>query len=122
MNIEGVIRLVLLAVAVFISAYILPGIELTNPWYALLVALVLSVVNVTVRPIIQVLTLPLTLFTLGLFLLVINALMVLLVDYLLDDFAVSGFWTAFFFSIVITLLYSVLDAVFGDKNNKKNRA
>lgn len=111
---KALIRLLLQGIAVFVAAYILPGIELTNFWYALLVALVLSIINVTVKPVLQFLTLPITFFTLGLFLLVINALMVLLVDYLVDDFYVQGFWTAMLFSIVISAIYWILDRIFND--------
>lgn len=111
------LRLILMGTAVFVTAHLIPGINLTNIWYAFLVALILSVVNVTVKPILQILTFPITLFTLGLFLLVINALMIMLVDYLMVNFSVSGFWTAMLFSIVISVVYWLLDAIFGD--NKK---
>ncbi len=116
---QAILRLLLQSVAVFIAAYILPGIYLKNFWYALLVALILAIVNVTIRPVLQLLTLPITFFTLGLFLLVINALMVLLVDYLIDDFAVSGFWMAMLFSIVISVVYAVLDSIFIDSKNRR---
>ncbi len=115
---QGLIRLLLQGVAVFVAAYILPGIYLTNFWYALLVALILSIVNVTVRPVLQLLTLPITVFTLGFFLLVINALMVMLVDFFVEDFAVKGFWTAMLFSIIISIVYWVLDGIFNDEKKR----
>lgn len=112
---KTLIRLLLQGVAVFVAAYILPGIGLTNFWYALLVALILSIINVTIKPVLQLLTLPITFFTLGFFLLVINALMVLLVDFLIKDFYVQGFWTAMLFSIVISVIYWVLEGIFSDE-------
>jgi putative membrane protein len=111
---KTLIRLLLQGIAVFVAAYILPGINLTNFWYALLVALILSIINVTIKPVLQFLTLPITFLTLGFFLLVINALMVLLVDYLVTDFYVQGFWTAMLFSIVISIVYWVLEGIFSD--------
>ena len=112
---KALIRLLLQGVAVFVAAYILPGISLTNFWYALRVALILSIINVTIKPVLQLLTLPITFFTLGFFLLVINALMVLLVDYLIKDFYVQGFWTAMLFSIVISVIYWILEGIFNDE-------
>jgi putative membrane protein len=111
----GLIRLLLQGVAVFMAAYLIPGIYISNFWYALLVALILSVVNVTIKPVLQLLTLPITFFTLGLFLLVINALMVMLVDYFVKEFSVAGFWNAMIFSIIISVIYWILDGIFGEK-------
>jgi putative membrane protein len=107
------VRLLLMGIAVFVTAHLIPGIVVTNIWYAFLVALILSIVNVTIKPILQLLTFPITLLTLGLFLLVINALMIMLVDYLMVNFSVSGFWVAMLFSIVISVVYWLLDAIFG---------
>ena len=115
----GLIRLVLQGVAVFAASYLIPGIYLADFWHALLVALILSVVNVTVKPVLQLLTFPITFLTLGFFLLVINALMVMLVDYFVKGFSVGGFLNALFFSIVISVIYWILDGIFGDKKNKK---
>jgi putative membrane protein len=112
---NGLIRLLLQGVAIFAASYLIPGIFLTNFWYALLVALILSVVNVTVKPILQILSFPITILTLGFFVLVINALMVMLVDYLIPDFSVKGFWTAMLFSIVNSIIFWVLDAIISDK-------
>jgi putative membrane protein len=76
-------------------------------------ALLLGFANAIVKPLLVVLTLPLTLLTFGLFLLVINALMILLVAHLVKGFSVSGFWTAFFASIFISLLSLVIGAIVG---------
>ncbi len=112
---QGLIRLLLQAVAVFTASYLLPGIYLANFWYAILVALLLSIVNVTIKPVVQLLTLPVTVLTLGLFLLVINALMVLIVDFFVRNFSIDGFWMAMLFSIVISVVYWILDGIFNDK-------
>jgi putative membrane protein len=111
---KGLIRLLLQGVAVFVASYLIPGIYLANFWYALLVALILSLVNVTIKPVLQLLTLPITFFTLGFFLLVINAFMVMLVDYFVKEFSVGGFWNAMIFSIVLSVVYWVLDGIFSD--------
>ncbi len=94
--------------AVIVAAYILPGVSVQNLVVALIVAVVLSVVNAVLRPILIVLTFPVTILTLGLFLFVINALMVLLVAWLVPGFTVDGFWWALLFSLVISLVGAVL--------------
>jgi len=109
----GILRLLLYGVAISVAAYIIPGIKVTNFGYALLVALILTIINLTIKPILQILTLPITLITFGLFLLVINALMVMLVDNLLKDFSVKGFWTAMLFSIISSITYWILDGILG---------
>ena len=109
------LRLVFLSCAIGIATYYMSSVVLTNYWYALWVALVLSAVNVTIKPILKVLSFPITLLSFGLFLLVINALMVMLVDYLLEDFYVNGFWNALLFSVVISLVYWILDSIFSSK-------
>lgn len=118
---NGLVRLLLHGVAVFVAAYLIPGIAVTNFAYALLVALILLLVNVTIKPILQILTFPITIISLGLFLLVFNALMVLLVDSFLKDFYVNGFWSALFFSIVSSLTFWVLEALFSDSKKKKEK-
>lgn len=112
---NGLIRLLLHGIAVSIAAYLIPGIKVTNFGYAILVALILTIINLTIKPVLQILTFPITLVTFGFFLLVINALMVMLVDYLVKDFSVKGFWSALFFSIVSSLTYWVLDSLFTNK-------
>lgn len=92
------------AVIILISAYILPGVHVANFWTALVVAVVLGVLNMLIKPLLIVLTLPITLVTLGLFLVVINALMVLLASRIVPGFQVDGFWWALLFSIVVSLI------------------
>jgi putative membrane protein len=109
-----IIRLLLNALAVFILAYVLNGVSVDGYTSAIIVAIVLSILNVLVKPILVLLTLPVTILTLGLFLLVINALMILLADKLIDGFGVASFWTAVLFSILLSILQSVLQSLFKD--------
>jgi len=109
------IRLLLYALAILISAYILPGVHVVHYGYALLVALVLTLANAIVKPILIVLTIPITFLTLGLFLLVINALIIQLVDFLVPGFEVDGFWWALAFSLIL----SIVNSIFTDATESK---
>jgi putative membrane protein len=91
------------ALAILIAAYIVPGVTITLVG-ALIAAVVLGAFNLFIRPILLVLTLPITILTLGLFSLVINALLVLLASYLVPGFAVAGFWTALLFALVLAIV------------------
>jgi len=95
----------------WVASHIFKGITYTSPGALWVAALLLGLVNAIVRPILVVLTLPLTILTLGLFLLVINALMMMLVSAVVKGFKVKGFWTAFFASVFIAVLSFFLDAV-----------
>lgn len=99
--------------AVFIGSLFFRGIEVRNLFTAFGVALVLAIVNVLIRPFILILTLPLTILTLGLFILVINAWMLMLTSKIVKGFEVSGFFTALFFSIILSVLNALLFALFG---------
>lgn len=112
------IRLLLNAVAVIILAKVLNGVEVDTFLTALIVAVVLSVLNLLVKPILVILTLPITIITLGLFLLVINAMIILLADKLIDGFSVSSLWVAIIFSILLSILQSILHSLF--KEGKKS--
>lgn len=105
------VKWVLSAVAVLIAAYILPGVAVTSFWTALIVAAILAVLNSILRPILVILTIPITIVTLGLFLLVINALIILLTDSLISGFEVSNFWWALLFSLLISVLGALFDDV-----------
>jgi putative membrane protein len=103
------IRLVINMAAILAIAYLFPGmVWVDSLWSALGAAFLLGIVNAVIRPIFILLTLPLTLVTLGLFLLVINALMLWLVAGLVGGFYVGGFWGAFFGSILISLVSWIL--------------
>lgn len=112
-----IIKLLLNAVAVFILAHLLSGVSVDGYVGALIVAVVLSLLNLLVKPILVIFTLPATILTLGLFLLVINAVIILLADKLIDGFAVANFWWALLFSILLSILQSLLHSLL--KEDKK---
>lgn len=103
------ISLLVNGLAVFITAYLLPGVQLENMLTAILVAAVLSLLNAIVKPLLILLTIPITFFTFGLFLLVINALIIMLASYLVPGFNVDGFWWALLFSVVLALVNAIFD-------------
>ena len=108
-----ILKIVLTAVAVLVIAHFLPGVSVENFTSSVIVAVVLALLRVTIKPLLIILTLPVTIVTLGLFLLVINALIILLADNLIDGFNVTGFWVALIFSLILSvfesILYSLLD-------------
>lgn len=102
----------LTAVSLWLSSHVFRGIKFSDTASLLIAALVLGLVNALLKPVLILLTLPLTLLTLGFFLLVLNALMILLVSALVRGFTVSGFWTAFFASVFISLLNGIIEWLF----------
>ena len=103
------IRLVINAFVIFVAAYILPGVHVDNLLTALIVAVVMGAVNMFIKPIVVALTLPITIITLGLFLFVINAVLILIVDYFVPGFSVNNFLSALLFSLIVSLLGSFLN-------------
>lgn len=106
-----VINLLVSSLAVFISAYLLPAVELANFLTAIVVAVVLGLVNTLIRPFIILLTLPINILTLGLFTLVINALLVLLVAAVVPGFEIKTFGGAVLFTIILWLVNWFLSAI-----------
>jgi len=106
-----IIKWLINTVAVTIAAFLIPGVKLTGLGAALLAAVVLGLVNAVIKPIFIILTLPINILTLGLFTLVINALMVLLVGKLVPGFEIFGFWWAMLFSIILTTVSAILNAM-----------
>ena len=104
----------LTAISLWVASRVFHGIKFTSTGALVIAALLLGFANALVRPVLIFLTFPLTIITLGLFLLVINGLMILLVANLVSGFKVAGFWTAIFASIFISLLSMVLASVLGD--------
>jgi len=102
------------ALSLWVASHVFSGIRFSGTSSLIVSALLLGFANAVLRPLLIVLTLPLTLVTLGFFLLVINALMLLLVAKLVDGFKISGFWTAFFASLFISLLSMVLGSLVPD--------
>ncbi|GAA4276981.1 phage holin family protein [Aquimarina mytili] len=105
------LKLVLTAVAVLLLAEILPGVAINNYVSAIIVALVLAILNAIVKPVLVVLTLPATILTLGLFLLVINAAIILMADYFIGGFDVSGWFWALIFSVLLSVFQSILHSI-----------
>lgn len=99
--------------AVIICAYLLPGVHVDGFGSAILVALALALLNQFIKPLLIILTIPATIFTFGLFLLVVNALIIMLADWIVLGFDVRGFWWALLFSLVLTIIQSILNALFG---------
>ena len=106
---------ILNAVALLIVAYLFPGVQVQNWKVAAIAALVLGLVNTLVKPILVILTLPITVLTLGLFLLVINALLFWAVASLVPGFAVTGFWSALIGALLYSVIAWVLSAILPDK-------
>ncbi len=102
-------QLVVMALATVLAAYLLPGVRIDSVGAAILTAAVISLLNNFIRPILIVLTLPFTIFSMGLFLLIINALIILLASGLVSSFHVDGFWNALLFSLLLTLFNYLLE-------------
>lgn len=106
---DFLIHWLIMSLSLWVASHLFQGLSFSNRSSLLVSALVLGFVNAVLRPILILLTFPLTLLTLGLFILVINALMLLLVARLVQGFKVSGFWTAFFVSIFIAVFAFVIE-------------
>jgi len=104
-----IIKFLIIGLAVYGISMLFSGITVSGYISALLVVILLSLVNTFVKPVFQLLTLPITVVTFGLFLLVINGLMILLVDWLLPGFDVANFWWALLMSICLSFVNSVID-------------
>ena len=111
-----IVNILVSAIAVLISAWLLPGVHVTDYVSALLVAVVLAFLNAVVKPILTILTIPITFFTLGFFLLVINALMIMLASRIIPEFHVNGFWWALVFSLILSLVTGILNMFVGNRD------
>lgn len=109
------LRLVVTSLSVLVASFLIPGVAVKNGFTAILVAVVLSLLNAVVKPILVLLTIPITVFTFGIFLLFINAFIILLADRIVPGFHVESFWTAFLFSIVLSLVTAILERLAQDK-------
>jgi|SRR5690554_5384059 len=105
---KTIIRVLLTAILVYFLANFLPGVAVDGLSSAIIVAVVLGLLNIFVKPVLVFLTLPATLITFGLFLLVINAFVIMICEYLVSGFHVSSFWTALLFSLILSLFQSFL--------------
>ena len=105
------VRMLITAISLWLAALVVPGMHLEGMFTVLGAALVLGIVNAFVRPVVVLLTLPLTILTLGLFLLVVNAMMLGLVSAMFSGFSISGFWSAIFGAIFVSF-FSWLGSAF----------
>lgn len=105
------VRILITSFAVLITGYLLPGVHVDNFLTALILALVLALMNVTLKPLLIILTIPFTVVTLGLFLLVINAVVILISDAIIPGFIVDGFWWALLFSLVLSLINTIFQNI-----------
>jgi putative membrane protein len=108
------LRILITSILVMAISYLMKGVVVNEFSTALIVAIVLGLLNFFVKPVLVLLTLPVTVFTLGLFLLVINAIIILLCDHFVDGFDVNGFWTALFFSVILSLSQSLVYKLTGE--------
>ncbi|HZJ35224.1 MAG TPA: phage holin family protein [Gillisia sp.] len=108
-----IVRILLTALAVVLIAKFLPGVSVESYLTAIIVAVVLAILNLIVKPILVILTLPVTIITLGLFLLVINAIIILLADSFISGFGVDGFWIALIFSLLLSFFQAILFSILG---------
>ena len=109
------IRLFLNALALLIVSTIIPGIEVRGVLSALSAAFFLGVINAVVRPVIMILTLPLTIMTLGLFIPLLNAALLKLVSLMIQGFEVHGFWSAVFGAILLSVISGLLNLFINDR-------
>lgn len=114
---KSILKLLLTAVAVIVLAQILPGITVNSFTTAVIVAFVLAILKFIVRPILVILTLPVTILTFGLFLFIINAFIILMADYFVSGFSVSGVLIAIVFSILLSIVQSILFSMISDDKN-----
>jgi putative membrane protein len=103
------LKLILRTILVIFIAYILPGVEIGSVWSALGVAIVLALLNTFLKPLLIIITIPFTILTLGLFLLVINAGIIMLADAMISGFMVDDFWWALLFSLVLSFVSSLFE-------------
>jgi putative membrane protein len=114
-----IIRVVVYTLALLVAAHVVPGIRLAGLTSALVAGLVLGIINAVVRPILVVLTFPITLLTLGLFLLVLNAFCLWLVSVFVAGFHVTGFGPAFWGALLVSVVSWILTALISDSGRVK---
>ena len=101
------VRWIMSVVFLYVLSFLFSGVEISTVFAAVVAAAVLGIISATVKPLLQIISIPITFLTLGFFYLVVNGLMLWLVSAIVPGFHISGFWTAFFAAIVLSLLNSV---------------
>ncbi|MCH7411346.1 phage holin family protein [Belliella sp. DSM 111904] len=114
-----IVQLILGGLAVLITSYLLPGVSVEDFLTGVVIAALIALLNITVKPILIFLTIPITIVTLGLFLIVINALLILLCAEIVPGFTVDGFWWAVLFGLILGLINSLLGVSLGGIPNVK---
>lgn len=97
------------SLAVLLACYLVPGASVDSIWVALAVAVILGLINTFVKPILVILTLPITIITLGLFYLILNTLLILFIDWIVPGFHTDSFWSAFIFSLIVSFVFWVVN-------------
>lgn len=103
-----IIHLIVSSLAIIVATYLVPGATIT-PVSAVVLAVVLGIINIFIKPVVKLIALPITILTLGIFSLIINALFIVLASKIVPGFNVAGFWTAFWFSIVLSLINALFN-------------
>ena len=112
------VKMIVTTFAVVIGSYLLPGVAVADFLTAIIVAFVLGILNALLKPILVILTIPVTVFTLGLFLLVINAFIIQLAAYFVRGFDVASFWYALLFSIILSFITWILEQPVRPRNTR----
>lgn len=115
-------KILFTALAVVIAEWLIDGVQVSDEsfWTIIWIAIVLALLNAFVKPLLILLTIPITIITLGLFLLVVNALVILLADRLLDDLYVHDFWDALWFSLILAVVNSFFEKTDKNRRNQQN--
>ena len=112
-----IIKWLVMTASVLIAAYFIPGVRVASFFSALWVALFLGIVNLFLKPVLVLITLPINIVTLGLFTFVINAALILLASYFITGFQVAGFWWALIYGIVLSVVHYLLNLIVGPRED-----
>jgi putative membrane protein len=112
-----ILRTLIIALGIWLATYLVPGVDAASTGALIWAAIALGLINAFVRPVLVLLTLPFTILTLGLFLLILNAGMLNLAGWFVDGFDVTGFWSAVFGAIVVSLVSGLCSHFIGGKGN-----
>ena len=115
-------KILITALAAIIAANLIPGISINGGFTAIILAVVLALLNTIVKPVLVLLTIPVTVLTLGLFLLVINTLIIKFASQLVTGFTVRTWWSAFWFGILLSIVTYFIELVIGDRKERKEKS
>lgn len=113
------VKLILYSVAILLTSYLLPGVHVDSFGSAFILAAVLALLNITLKPLLIILTIPITIISLGLFLLVINALIIMVADSIIPGVQIEGFWWALLFSFVVSILNGFFTGLSSEERDHK---